>query len=76
MDENRLKKFGRFLKALAEDETVEVKTIAQVAGDLSLNDAWISEGEDVVPKSGVGASLVRLVDRLGPKIGTVLFSRK
>ncbi len=62
--ENRIKKFGELLKALSESDEFVVKTIADIASLYQSKREAVLGGSDVLPRTGVGASLIRVVDRV------------
>jgi hypothetical protein len=61
---NRLRKFELFLKRIASDNQIATKTIRQICEDSPENKAYLFNGPDSVFSTGLGASLLRIIDRI------------
>lgn len=61
---NRLNKFKRLFKQLSDSEHTEVQTLNQISESYYIEKAQYQTSEDVIPKTGMGASFMRLADRV------------
>lgn len=61
---NRLRKFELFLKRIASNKQIATKTVRQICEDSPENKSSLLNGADFVFSTGLGASLLRIIDRI------------